>query len=447
MQLKPRPRLTVAVIGSGVSGLAAAWLLDQAHDVTVYELDGRAGGHAHTVDVASRDGQIAVDTGFIVYNPPAYPNLVALFDHLGVPTKPSEMSFSVSLADGALEYSGTDLNGLFAQRRNVVSPRFWSMLRDLRRFYRDASAAAAGLGDEITLGDFLQANGYGPAFRDLHLLPMAAAIWSAPAEAMLAYPARAFIRFFANHGLLRITGRPQWRTVVGGSREYVARLTAPFAHRLRIGIGAAAIERTPGCVAVRDSAGGITAFDHVVVATHADDALRLLADPSPGERDLLAAFAYARNVAVLHSDPQLMPRRTAAWSSWNYVGDPGRLAVTYWMNRLQGLPDPHPLFVTLNPMMPPRQNLQHGSQTYSHPLFSTHALAAQRRLWSLQGERNTWFCGAYFGAGFHEDGLQSGLAVAEQLGGVPRPWRIADPSGRIHVTHDAGRRLAAEVAA
>lgn len=414
----------------------------------MYEGASRIGGHTNTVSVPTANGSAAVDTGFIVYNEAAYPNLTALFAHLGVATRPSEMSFAVSLADGALEYSGTNLNGLFAQRRNLVRPRFWSMLRDIRRFYRDAPSAAANLDDSVTLGRFLADGAYGAAVRDDHLLPMAAAIWSAPAQTLLDYPARAFIAFCANHDLLQMTSRPAWRTVVGGSSMYLARLTDTFAHRIKTGCAVTGLSRSRSTVTVRDSEGGSTDFDHVVLACHADEALALLSDPDEGETSLLGAFAYSRNEAVLHSDARLMPRRRAVWSSWNYTGTPQHLCVTYWMNRLQGLPHSTPFFVTLNPeTVDPA--LVHTRVEYTHPIFTPEALAAQRQLWSLQGSRRTWFCGAYFGAGFHEDGLQSGLAVAEALGGVARPWQVSDPSGRIHVGADTARqsRRVAEAAA
>jgi predicted NAD/FAD-binding protein len=429
------PRLKIAVIGSGISGLSAAWLLSRRHDVTVYERASRPGGHSNTVEVRAAGPAIPVDTGFIVYNPKNYPNLTALFAHLGVETKRSDMSFGVSLDGGQLEYAGTDLRGLFAQKRNLVKPRFLAMLRDLLRFYREAPAAA--LNDpSITLGDYLRAGGYGEAFCRDHLLPMAAAIWSAPPEAMLAYPAASFIRFHANHGLLQISDRPEWRTVDGGSRTYVRKLTAALAGRVRLDRGAAAVQRTSAGVTVRDAHGAEELFDHVVLATHANQALMLLADAGGEEREVLGAFRYSRNLAVLHTDMRFMPRRRTAWSSWNFIGERNSssgVSVTNWMNRLQSFPGPN-LFVTLNPAQPPRAGTLLHSEIYEHPMFDTRAIMAQSRLWGLQGRRNIWFCGAYFGAGFHEDGLQAGLAVAEALGGVRRPWTVADEFGRIQIT-------------
>jgi predicted NAD/FAD-binding protein len=441
-----REQQEIAVVGTGIAGMAAAWLLSHRHRVTVYEQTTRIGGHSHTVDVpgahahgaasAHARANVAVDTGFIVYNDRTYPNLVALFRHLNVPTKPSEMSFAVSLDNGALEYAGTEKpHLLFAQPRNLLRPRFWHMLRDLLRFYRTAPADLAWLQDSpIDLGTYLARQGYAAPFIEDHLLPMAAAVWSTPTAEVRDYPAAAFIRFCDNHGLLRIADRPNWRTVEGGSRAYVQRLTARYADRLRPGRGVVAVRRNADGVELRDTAGEVGRFDHVVIAAHADEALAMLEDPSDTEAALLGAFRYSNNRAVLHRDPALMPRRRRIWSSWNYIGGaPGEgPCVSYWMNRLQDLPGDD-LFVTLNPVRAPRADMVIRSEICTHPLFDVAAARAQRALWSLQGHRRTWFCGAHFGAGFHEDGLQAGLAVAEQLGGLRRPWQVTDCSGRIYV--------------
>jgi predicted NAD/FAD-binding protein len=436
----------IAVIGAGIAGLSAAWLLGQAHEVVLIEAEPRLGGHANTVLVPG-DGcaETPVDTGFIVYNEKTYPNFVALLDHLGVATQPTEMSFAVSLDGGRLEYSGTGLSGLFAQPGNLANPRFWAMLRGLVRFYRDATRdALAGSAAAMTLGEYLASGDYGAAFRDDHLLPMAAAIWSAPCSEILSYPAQAFLRFHHNHGLLQLTDRPLWRTVTGGSAVYVERLRSRFRGSVRLGTPARQVRRSPNEVLVAGD-GWSERFDQVVFATHADQTLAMLADPDPLEASALSAFRYSRNRAVLHGDEALMPRRRRAWASWNHLGERARpdaaCAVTYWMNLLQDLPRQRPFFVTLNPPETLRAETILREEVYEHPIFDRAALAAQEHLWALQGARRSWFCGAYFGSGFHEDGLQSGLAVAEALGDVRRPWNVADESGRIPLP--APRELAA----
>jgi predicted NAD/FAD-binding protein len=431
-----QPRRKIAIVGTGISGLAAAWLLSRRHDVTVYERAERIGGHSNTVLVPMGGRDLAVDTGFIVFNRQTYPNLVALFECLGVPTEPSDMSLSISLDDGETEYCGTGLSGLFAQPRNLCRPRFWSMLFHLARFYRNAKRDAERLGNSyMTLGEYLARGRYGAAFRDDHLLPMASAIWSAPRSDMLSFPATSFIAFHNNHGLLKLRDRPRWETVQGGSRVYVERLTKSFAERIRCNASVARVERTERGPVITEIGGAVERFDDVVLATHADQALAILADPGVRERSLLAPFRYSRNHAVLHSDESFMPKRRKAWSSWNFVGyrDPvtDGVSVTYWMNRLQKLDTDRNLFVTLNPTRPPARGTILHSEIYEHPIFDDRALSAQRQLWLMQGQRNTWFCGSYFGAGFHEDGLQAGLAVAEELGGVRRPWSVAGESGRI----------------
>lgn len=438
------PQLDIAVIGSGIAGMSAAWLLSQRHRVTMYEKSGRLGGHSNTVVVNTSLGPTPVDTGFIVFNDATYPNLIALFEHLGVASKPSDMSFGVSLNGGRTEYSSVDAGAFLCGGRNLISPRFWSMTMDLLRFYKDAPQELRETREDlISLGEYLDRRRYGDAFQNDHLLPQAAAIWSASLSEIHHYPACAFVRFFENHGLLKLKGRPKWRTVEGGSAAYVEKLTAPYASNARLSAGAVAIRRENGVVWVRDASGRVTRHDHVVIAAHADEALAMLDDAGSEERALLGAFRYAKNRAVLHTDPTLMPRRKKLWASWNYVGDnpQGGCVVSYWMNNLQRIESREQIFLTLNPRVMPRQDSILYQTDYDHPLFDAGAIRAQEHLWSLQGARNTWFCGAYFGAGFHEDGLQAGLAAAEQLSGQRRPWRVADESGRIHLT--APRRMPA----
>lgn len=429
---------TIAVVGAGISGLSAAWLLSRRYEVTLFEREPRLGGHSNTVDVARASGRTPVDTGFIVYNTQSYPNLIALFDHLGVATARSDMSFAVSLDDGAYEYSGTGLAGIFGQPLNALRPSHLGMLLEIRRFFREAPKLLAGDPDTSpSLAEYLAANRYSEAFIAQHILPMAAAIWSAPPAAVLSFPAVSFARFFANHGLLQIKNRPEWRTVAGGSRNYVSAILADFGGHVALGRSVASVRRSFAGVALTDHAGRTEVFDACVVATHADEALGLLADADGQERTLLSAFAYQSNRAVLHTDPSAMPKRRRVWSSWNYssgnAGENAAPTVTYWMNRLQPLATKENVFVTLNPARPLADGRVVATFDYAHPMFDQAAISAQRQLWSLQGRQRTWFCGSYFGYGFHEDGLQSGLAVAEDIGGVRRPWKVAEESGRIHL--------------
>ena len=419
--------MKIAVVGGGISGLGAAWLLARKHEVSLFESAGYVGGHSNTVEIPLDGRPVPVDTGFIVYNEHNYPNLTRLFDALRVETVASDMSFSVSLGAGAFEYAG-DALGFFAQPANLMRPDFWRLFRDLLRFYREAPQLADRHDlDRLTLGQLLTDGGYSDIFAHRHILPMAAAIWSSTLDDILAYPARTFVQFFENHGLFSLGERPRWRSVLGGSQSYVEALSASFRDRVHLATPIVAVRRTPAGVFLRDASGHEQGFDQLILATHADQALAILGqDASTEDRSVLGAFRYQENRAVLHRDPALMPRRRRVWASWNYLGDGdadtmGRIALSYWMNRLQQLDTRRDVFVTLNPVREPAPHLTHGEFVYHHPQFDRRALDAQERLPDIQGLDRVWFCGSYCGHGFHEDGLQAGFAVAAALG-APAPW-------------------------
>lgn len=423
--------MRIAIVGSGIAGMGAAWALHRDHEIVIYEKERRPGGHSHTVDVDYDGTRIAVDTGFIVYNELNYPNLTALFAEIGAPTISSRMTFGFSAKNGALEWQGNSIRTLFAQKRNVFSPSFHRMWMDILRFRREGLRdLEAGKTNGLSLGQYLSRNRYGDAFRDHCILPMGAAIWSSSPKDMLDFPAQSFIRFFENHRLFYFD-KPLWRTVKGGSREYVKLLTKPFQDRLRLNTPVARVMRNANGAAVTDATGHTEQFDQVIFASHSDQALSLLADATDAERSVLSAMRYAPNMVYLHRDASLMPKRKSVWSSWNYLareGDDGAaVSVTYWMNELQSIDKSRPLFVSLNPPRPPAAHLTFETIACDHPQFDAAALIAQRRLHLIQGQRNTWYCGAYSGYGFHEDGLTSGLEVAERLG-ARLPWgKISAP--------------------
>lgn len=421
--------MRVAVIGSGISGLGAAIALHGMPDVevVVFEHEPRIGGHAHTIDVDYDGRAIAVDTGFIVYNELNYPNLTAMFDWAGVETIASGMSFALSSDDGAFEWAGrhtSPLGGLFAQRRNWVDPGFYRFLLGIRRF--QAQAISDVVQDRIgaeTLGEYLGQRGISDRVRDDYVVPMGAAIWSMTPGETLDFPARAFMAFFNNHKLLQ-WDRPRWRTVKGGSRHYVEALKARLGEALRPASAITAVRRLADGVSITSHSGDEMRFDAVIFATHAPTALRLLADASDAEREVLGAFKVSHNRVVVHRDMALMPRRRAAWASWNLLRRQGsdKAAVTYWMNALQSLPETCPLFVTLNPDREVDPARTFASLAYDHPVYDQAAISAQGRLASIQGANRVWFAGAWTGYGFHEDGLRSGLSAGEALGGGA-PWR------------------------
>jgi predicted NAD/FAD-binding protein len=420
----------IAIIGTGISGLGAAYLLHRRHEVTVYEKASRIGGHSRTVTVDYDGTPIPVDTGFIVFNEKNYPQLSAMFRHLNVPVHESDMTFAASIRNGWLEWGAKDTNAVFGQRRNLLRPKFGLLIRDVLRFNTQAVDTVERHPD-LTLDGLIDKLGLGEWFRRYYLLPMSAAIWSCPPCEMMRFPARTLIRFFANHHLLSASGQPQWYTVTGGSQEYVKRLTQGFADRIRIDCGAARVTRGPSGAAVTDVRGNRQTFDHVVFASHGDETLRLLADASDAERDALGAFRYQKNVAVLHRDTSAMPKNRRCWASWNYSSDGDfeapDLSVTYWMNRLQAIPNETPLFVSLNPTMPIAPEKVFDRHSFDHPVFDHAAIAAQSRLQTMQGARGTWFCGAHLRHGFHEDGLASAVHVARLLG-AETPWQAPRPS-------------------
>lgn len=417
--------MKIAVIGSGISGNAAAWALHPKHQVTLYERRGRAGGHSATVDVDYDGEAISVDTGFIVYNGLNYPNLTQLFDHLGVATKASDMSFSFSRRGGS-EWSGSIPRGIFAQKRNLFSPSFLWMLKEIFRFNRQCLGdLAANKLSGLSLGSYLDKRKFSQRFRNEYLVPMGAAIWSTPAAEMLAFPVESFANFFNNHRLLHFE-RPRWRTVSGGSRNYVDKLLAPLEGRIRLNCEVVSVVRHASGVTVTDSQGGTETYDQLIMAGHSDQSLSSLDDASADEVDILSRIRFKPNTVYLHRDPSLMPRKKSAWAAWNYLSDGAPadpdVSVTYWMNKLQGIAQEKPIFVSLNPVRKPADDLVFGVYEYDHPQYDNAALSAQKELDRIQGVNRTWFCGAWTGYGFHEDGLSSGLRVAEKLGGII-PWR------------------------
>jgi uncharacterized protein len=416
----------IAIIGTGISGLGAAYLLHPHHRITVYEKNEVIGGHSRTVEVKTDDGVVPVDTGFIVFNYRNYPLLTGLFAHLNVPVSKSNMSFGVSIDNGWMEYGTQHLSHMFSQTRNLLRPKFWRMIADILRF--NACAAAYVQSDPaMTLGECLDKLGMKTWFRDYYLLAMGGAIWSTPLQDMLQFPACAFIRFFENHGLLTVNDQPQWHTVTGGSREYVKRLSAPFQGSIQTNCGVQKVMREAEGVRIIDSHGNQATYDEVVFACHADQALAMIENPSEEERRVLSAFSYQPNRAVLHRDLSFMPKRKKAWASWVYLSEQKRdesphVSLSYWMNNLQPLATRTPLIVTLNPAREPDPALVYDDHWFEHPLFDEAAIRAQAEIPTIQGKDRLWFSGAYQRYGFHEDGLASAVEMARGMG-IEKPWK------------------------
>ncbi len=410
--------MRIAIIGGGIAGLGAAYLLSRAHDVVVYEAEPRLGGHTHTHRIERAGRTVDVDSGFIVFNPDHYPNLIRLFKELDVATQPTTMSFSMKNEISGLEYNATDVNRLFCQRRNILSPYFWGMVRGILRFYREAPALLDASGPGPTLGDYLKAHRYSDGFAHDHLIPMASALWSSPASQVLDFPAKYLVQFMANHRMLDAGNRPPWSVVSGGSSRYLDRLTPKIRGEFRLASKVRSIARTSAGVAVQ-TADDVSRFDHVVLACHSDQALAMLAQPSAAEREVLGAIAYQRNDTVLHTDTSLLPRRRAAWAAWNalrFEGGEGACTVSYSMNLLQSLATPEQYVVTLNATrrIDPAKII--ARMDYAHPIYTHASVAAQARFDEINNVSGISYCGAYWGWGFHEDGLRSGVRVAERLG-------------------------------
>lgn len=414
--------MRIAIIGTGISGLGAAYLLHTHHDITLYEKNDYAGGHSRTLDIKTPSGTIPVDTGFIVFNERNYPLLTGLFKHLEVPVVKSDMSFGASINQGWLEYGS---KGMFAQKKNLLRPAFWRMVFDILKFNSIASKNSE-VPVEVSLQDYLDKLGMGEWFRKYYLQAMGAAIWSCSVETILKFPAQSFLRFFKNHGLLTVNDHPQWYTVSGGSREYVNRLKASFEDRIRLNCGVRKVSRINGKVSIEDENGAAEEYDHVIFSCHADQTLQILDQTDDDERDIIGAFQYQKNKVVVHQDLSFMPATKAAWASWIYLSeskvdkDPV-VSLSYWMNNLQPLKTNDPVIVTLNPGRAPAPEKTIDEHIFDHPVFTVQGLQAQLRIETIQGRGGVWHCGAYQRYGFHEDGLLSAVNVAKMLGVSP-PW-------------------------
>lgn len=410
--------MRVAVVGSGIAGLSAAWLLSRQHDVVLFEAEARLGGHTHTHDVEQAGQRYRVDTGFIVHNAVNYPLLTRMFDELGVASKDTTMSFGAQVEATGLEYNATNLDALFCQRRNLLSPSFIRMVREILRFYREAGALLRDPGPGPSLGDYLEQNRYSTLFRDAHLIPMASALWSSPSATILDFPAKYLVRFMDHHRMLQVDGRPQWRVVEGGSSTYIEALKSRWTVDVRLACPVQRVTRDDAGVTVKH-VGGEDRFDAIVIATHSDTALALLGDADAVEREVLGAMPYQRNEVVLHTDRRILPTRRKAWAAWNAFvpADAGaECSVSYCMNLLQGFESPEPFVVTLNRTAAIDPAMIIATMQYQHPIYTHASVAAQSRASEINGRRKSWFAGAYWGFGFHEDGMRAGVAAAEGLG-------------------------------
>ena len=419
--------MKIAIIGTGISGNIAAYLLNQAHDITVYEKNNYIGGHSRTLEIDYDGKKIPVDTGFIVFNYRNYPLLTGMFKHLEVEAEKSDMSFAASINNSWLEYNTQSLAKLFAQKKNLLRPKYIGMLKDITSFFKESKLILESGEIDMNLGEFVKNLGLGDWFKRYFLYPMGGAIWSCPIEQMLQFPAYTFIRFFENHGLLATEGQPQWYTVTGGSKQYVEKLTASFDDKVRLNCAVKSIKRDNNKVEVTDQNGNTEVYDHVVMASHADESLKILSDATHEEKAILSNFTYQKNIAYLHRDVSLMPKNKNAWASWVYLSKEKEdktpdISVSYWMNLLQNIDDKYPLFVTLNPHTEPDPELVFNRHEFHHPVFTKNAIKAQKEIELIQGKNNTWFCGAYQRYGFHEDGMMSGVNVAKELG-VDLPWQ------------------------
>ena len=424
---------SIAIIGSGITGIGASWLLHDKYEITLFERNDYLGGHTHTHDIKHGNDHLAIDSGFIVYNEKNYPNLVGLFKQLEVETQETDMSFAFSLNQGEIEYSGSGLNGMFAQRRNIFKPKHYRLISEILRFNKLAHETLGKntqktlAETQLSLGEFLTKHQLSTDFKLHYLLPMGAAIWSCPVDTMLKFPAHSFLRFFANHGLIDLKNRPQWQTVVGGSNQYIKKIKSQIETLITIKTAAIFVTRDEHKVKVQTNS-EILEFDQIIFACHADEALSLLTDSSENEKNVLKHFTYQKNIAYLHTDKSLMPQRKKAWSAWNYLASNDEsshqiMTASYWMNCLQRFQAEHDYFVTLNPFKKPDKEKTLQRMEYQHPVFDKAAVDAQKELHTIQGKNKAWFCGAYAGYGFHEDGLASAVSACKHLG-IKIPWEM-----------------------